>query len=110
MKITLLTFSALTLMITSTPAQTTPNLQLDTISIRGGSLRDHYVPDFKFDSIVVELYLSGSRLAVIPKEFQSYINKELIEETEMSSETYNGNKVLLRIQMFVRPEQRKKNR
>jgi hypothetical protein len=91
-------------------AQTNPDLQLDTMSIRGSFPKDHVMPDIKFDSTVIELYHAGSRLAVIPGEFRAQINMQVIESTEMSSEMYDGNKLLLRIQMFVIPDPRNKNR
>lgn len=110
MKTTLFVYIFLIAGTTISTAQTNPSLQLDTISIRGSFIRDQNIPNIKFDSLVIELYQLGNRLAVIPGDFRSFINKELIEKTEMSTEAYNGKKILLRIQMFVTPEQRKKVR
>lgn len=86
----------------------TPSLQLDTISIRGGLLRDQQYPDIKIDSVVIELYLDGDRLTIIPNEYRKFVNAELIGDEDVSTETYGQNKVLMRIQMFIVPEGRKK--
>ena len=106
--ITSLIIIFLTILLPDSFAQKTPSLQLDTISIRSGIKRDQQFPDIQIDSVIIELYLGGNRLAILPGEYRKFINAELIVDQDVSIETYHGNKVLMRIQMFVMPEQRKK--
>jgi hypothetical protein len=94
-RLTLLILLLLAVLFVSQAQDTQFKLNIDSLGIHG--ITDTIYPNFKFDSVQIELFVNKVRVAILSSFHEKYINKVIFNITTLDKDVLDDGRIILRV-------------